>query len=76
MCALHELKLDDVAFTQGLTSLSYYRCVIDKHIWTVTSLDKTISPNIGEPFHLAKHLVFFQKSIPHSASMKNYTNRS
>jgi hypothetical protein len=75
MCALHKLKFNHVAFTQAFTSLSYYGCVMDKDIWTVAALDKTISPNIGEPLHFAKHLVFFQKSSPHSASLKNYTNR-
>ena len=62
MCALHNLKFDHIAFTQGPTSLSHYRCVMDKNIWAVTALDKTISANISEPFNAAKHLVFFQKS--------------
>ena len=62
MCALHNLKFDHIAFTQGPTSLSHYRCVMDKNIWAVTALDKTISANISEPFNVAKHLVFFQKS--------------
>lgn len=61
MCALHNLKFDHIAFTQGPTSLSHYRCVMDKNIWAVTALDETISANISEPFNAAKHLVFFQK---------------
>lgn len=34
---------------------------MDKDIWAVTVLDKTVSPDIREPFEAAKHLVSFQK---------------
>lgn len=61
--ALHKLKFDHIAFTQGSTSLAYYRCVMDKDIRAVTALDKTIAPDIREPLNAAKHLVFFQNSF-------------
>ena len=73
MCALHNLKFDHIAFTQGPTSLSHYRCVMDKNIWAVTALDKTISANISEPFNVAKHLVFFQSHLYGFAYTRNYT---
>ena|SRR5215472_1216330 len=38
---------------------------MDKNIWAVTALDKTISPSISEPFNAAEHLVFFQRSSVH-----------
>lgn len=34
---------------------------MDKDIWAVTALDKTVSPDIREPFKAAKHLVSFQQ---------------
>jgi hypothetical protein len=40
--ALPKLKFDHIAFTQGSTSLSYYRRVMDKDIRAVTALDKTV----------------------------------
>jgi len=73
MCALHNLKFDHIAFTQGPTSLSHYRCVMDKNIWAVTALDKTISANISEPFNAAKHLVSFKSHLYGSAYTRNYT---
>ena len=62
VCALDNRKFNHIAFTQGPTSLSYYRCVMDKDIWAVTALDKTIPANLSKPFNAAKHSVFFQKS--------------
>jgi hypothetical protein len=55
MCALDKLKFNHIAFIQGPTWFSYDRGVMDKDIWTVTAPDKTISPNISEPFHFANH---------------------
>jgi hypothetical protein len=63
MCALHKLKFDYIAFIQAFASLSYYRSVMDKNIWTVTAPDKAISPDISEPFHFSNHLVFFPSTL-------------
>lgn len=57
MCALHKLKFNFVTFIQGSKLFSNYRCGMDKDIWTVAALNKTISPNVTEPFHFANHAV-------------------
>jgi hypothetical protein len=53
--ALNDLKLDGVAFLQGLVSIPIDRGVVDKNIGAIVSANKSIAFRIIEPFDRSLH---------------------